>query len=362
VSLSILAWDHPRAVAPLAACRAAWERLTGERLLITTRSLASFGDDVPEAGSEDLVLIDHPHVGRAAADGTILPLDGLLDDAALATLAADSAGPSHASYRHDGHHWAVAIDASCQALAVAASAEHGPAPATWDDVVALALAHPGTVALPLHPAHAISALLSMLASREQIAGDSSLASDEALQWATGTLATLAAAGPAQAFGWEAPDALGRLAEGDLRCVPIVYAYVGYDVAWRAAPAMATESTPGSILGGVGAAVLSGSPDPVGAARLAAWLGSSEIQLGLVRPAGGQPATYSAWTAPGADPMFEAVLPTLEMSQVRRRDAWWPAFQRASGELLARGLLLGREPLRLADELARLYHDHHEATQ
>jgi multiple sugar transport system substrate-binding protein len=201
----------------------------------------------------------------------------------------------------------------------------------------------------------------MVATREQIAGDSTLADTEALRWATSTLTTLAAAGPAEAFAWEPPEALARLAADELICVPIVYAYVGYDVAWRAAPACVRDGRPGSILGGVGAAVLSGSSDPAAAARLAAWLGSSAVQLGLVRRFGGQPATYSGWSAPGADPMFAAVLPTLEESQIRPRDAWWPAFQLASGELLARLLLAECDPVRLADELARLYHEHREAT-
>jgi multiple sugar transport system substrate-binding protein len=362
VSLSILAWDHPRATAPLAACSDAWRRLTGEPLTITTRSLRAFGDDVPSADEADLVLIDHPHVGRAAADGAIVPLDGLLGASELRALAGDSAGPSHASYAHGGHQWAVAVDASCQALALAAdSVDALPVGATWDAVVALAEEHPGRVALPLEPAHAISAVLSLIAARERIAGGPRLASTATLGWAMTTLGRIAAAGPADAFGWEPPEALARLAAGDLMCVPLVFAYVGYDVVWRLAPAYDTDGGPGSILGGVGAAVLTRSAAAPHAAALAAWLGSSDVQLDVVRPAGGQPATRSAWVAPGADPMFNAVLPTLEASQLRPRDAWWPAFQRAGGELVARALRERREPLGLADALARLYHDHREAT-
>jgi multiple sugar transport system substrate-binding protein len=337
--------------------------LTGEPLLITARSLESFGDDVPQAGNTDLVLIDHPHVGRAAASGAILPIDDLLDAEQLEILAADSAGPSHVSYEHGGHQWAIAIDASCQALAMNASAfDDMSAPATWGEVNRLALAQPGMVALPLRPAHAISALLSLLATHEQVAGGPSLATDEALGWATETLATLAAAGPEAAFGWEPPEALARLAAGELLCVPIVYAYIGYDVRWCAAPALASGGRPGSILGGVGAAVRSGASDPSAAARFAGWLGSAEVQAGIVGPSGGQPASHSAWTAPGADPMYAAVLPTLEVSQVRPRDAWWPEFQNASGEFLASALSAGWEPLRLANELARLYRDHYKATE
>jgi multiple sugar transport system substrate-binding protein len=363
VSLGVLAWDHPRATVPLAASSQAWQRLTGEPLEIQTRSLRSFGDDVPTAVGADLVLIDHPHVGQAAVGGAILALDDLLGAAELATLAADSAGASHASYEYDGQHWAVAIDASCQAMAVSVAwGDEGlPDPATWDAVVAVAHERPGRVALPLTPAHAISALLSLIATREVFAEGERLAAPETLGWATHMLSELAAAGPSDAFNWEPPEALERLADGELICIPLVYAYVGYDVIWRSAPAYRPYGRPGSILGGVGAAVLSGSADPTGAARLAAWLGSPAVQLELVRAAGGQPATRSAWIAPGGDPLFAAVLPTLEASQVRPRDPWWPTFQRSAGEFLASGLRERRDPPLLAAELARLYHDQREAT-
>jgi multiple sugar transport system substrate-binding protein len=360
VSLGVLAWDHPRATLPLAASSQAWQRLTGEPLTIRTRSLQSFGDEVPGAGGTDLVLIDHPHVGQAAAGGAILALDDLLGAAELAALAADSAGLSHASYGYDGRQWAVAVDASCQAMAVGGDlVDSLPDVVTWDDVLGLARSHPGRVAVPLTPAHAISTLLSLIATREAFGDGEELSGPETLGWAMDTLAELAAAGPSDAFDWEPPEALARLAGGELICVPLVYAYVGYEVIWRSAPRYRPDDPPGSILGGVGAAVLSGSADPTGAARLAAWLGSAAVQLELVRAAGGQPATRSAWTTPGGDPLFAAVLPTLEASRLRPRDPWWPAFQNDAGNLLARALRERREPPLLADELARLYHDHRE---
>ena len=359
MSLRVLAWDHPRATRPLAACSEAWARLTGEAFVVETRSLASFGDDTPGADGHDIVLIDHPHVGRAAADGAILPLDELLDDGVLAALAADSAGPSHASYAHHGRHWAVAVDAACQALAVNERALGDmPVPASWDDVLSLATAHPERVAVPLQPAHAISALLSLLAAQGELSFGPRLASAPALDWAATTLATLAAGGPRDAFGWEPPETLERLADGQLICVPLVYLYVGYDVRWHDAPAAAPGQAPGSILGGVGAAVLAGTEQPAAAARLAAWLGSSEVQRRFVLTSGGQPATRSAWVAEDGDPALRAVLRTLEASGVRPRGAWWPEFQRASGELLAAGLAAARAPGVLASDLDRLYHHHH----
>jgi multiple sugar transport system substrate-binding protein len=359
VTLSILAWDHPRATAPLAACSEAWEQLTGEPLTIRTRSLRAFGDDVPAPDGTDLVLIDHPHVGGAAAAGSILSLSELLEEGELDRLASASAGPSHASYEHKGHHWAVAIDAACQAMAVARGSDSASAPATWEEVLSLARDRPGQVAVPLQPAHAISAVLSMIAAREPVAAGPQLGSDASIAWATATLSALAAAGPREAFEWEPPEALDELARGSVLCVPIVYAYVGYEVRWHAAPAFARGGVPGSILGGVGAAVVSGAQDPRAAARLAVWLGSGDVQEELVLSAGGQPATRSSWCVPGSDPMFQAVLPTLEMSQVRPRDAWWPDFQGDAGELLARRLRAATDADVIAADLARLYRDHRE---
>jgi multiple sugar transport system substrate-binding protein len=142
-------------------------------------------------------------------------------------------------------------------------------------------------------------------------------------------------------------------------VPLVYVYVGYDVRWHDAPVAAPGRAPGSILGGVGAAVLAGAAEPPAAARLAAWLGSSEVQRGLVLAAGGQPATRSAWVAADGDPALRAVLRTLEASQVRPRGEWWPEFQRSSGELLAAGLAAGNDPQLLARDVGRLYHHQRE---
>jgi multiple sugar transport system substrate-binding protein len=354
----VLAWDHPRATRPLAACSDAWARLTGEPFVVETRSLASFGDASPSADDHDLVLIDHPHIGRAATDEAIVPLDGLLDSATLAALASDSAGPSHASYARDGHQWAIPVDASCQALAMrAASAGKVAAPASWGQVLVLAGAHRGQVALPLQPAHAISALLSLLAAQGELAFGRALASPQALERALATLDRIVSLGPSDAFDWEPPDALARLEAGDILCVPLTYVYVGYAVEWHDAPAATPGGRPGSILGGVGAAVLSTAGDRRAAAQLAAWLGSSKVQGDLVAHAGGQPAARTAWEAADCDPALRAVTRTLEASRVRPNEPWWPGFQLAAGELLAAGLAARADPRSLASDLARLYHRH-----
>lgn len=351
MTLSVLAWDHPRALRPLRACQAAWSEAGEEPFELATRSLESFGDGVIGADGHDLLLIDHPHVGLAARAGTIAPLDELLDAATLRALADDAVGPSHCSYAYAGTQWAVALDAACQALATGRGRS---APRTWSEVLELAAERAGRVALPLRPQHAISALLSVLDAHGARLGGPSLAAGETLGEAVSLLGKLAAAGPPGAFDWEPPDVLERLAAGALDCVPLTYAYVGYDVDWHDAPSRGPSGAPGSILGGVGAAVASSSREAAGAARLAAWLASAAVQRDLVGPAGGQPASCTAWESADADPLLPAVRRTIERCGVRPRDPWWPAFQRAAGVLLADGLRERRAPSELAAALDDLY--------
>src|SRR3546814_5296696 len=54
----------------------------------------------------------------------------------IAALDAESIGPSLASYRYEGKHWALPLDAATQVMARRADLA-GQAPRTWDDVLAL---------------------------------------------------------------------------------------------------------------------------------------------------------------------------------------------------------------------------------
>ena len=128
------------------------------------RSLSAFGDQPLEdiAGDYDLLVIDHPFCGRAAQTACLTPLDELLDEETLAGLAAGAVGPSHDSYAHAGHQWALATDAACQVAAVREDLlPEDPTPRSWDEALDLATRRPGAVALPLSPPHAISSWLSI---------------------------------------------------------------------------------------------------------------------------------------------------------------------------------------------------------
>jgi len=360
--LRILAWDHPRATRPLQACAAEWGRRTGVRVEVVTRSLSAFGDEVPAEDPADIVLIDHPHIGVAAHQGSILALDDLIPADVRVEVELESVGVSQSTYSYRGTTWALAIDGACQALAFNPEQASGrDAPTTWAEVLRLSQDQPGSVVLPLHPAHAVSALLSILAGHDLAFGGPILAPPEVLVEAVATLSHIAAAGDRAALDWEPPEVLERLAKGEFACVPLTYAYVGYDVEWHSAPSLVAGGRPGSILGGVGAAVLAGTADPEGAAAFAGWLATRSTQRDLVLPNGGQPASRAAWSTPGFDPMFPAVLATIEVAAARPNLPWWPDFQLAAGELLNKGFANGATPHDLADQVSAAHLSHREDT-
>lgn len=354
------------------ACSEVWERLHPEvELVWQNRSLTAFGDEPLEevAHRYDLIMIDHPFCGTAEATGTLAPLDDLLGPDLLATLAADSIGASHASYSFHGRQWALATDAACQVAAVRDDLLDGaPAPATWDEVRALARAQPGRVAVPLAPAQAMCAFLTLCANAGSPAAEdpARLVEPEVGLAAVELLEELHRLGPSGAPEWEQPDVLGRLTCGDeLVYVPLVFGFVTYARADRAPSPCRFLDLPsagagpvGAILGGAGLAVSATSAHPEEAAAFAAFASGAEAQRAIVGPAGGQPGSRTAWTAPeldrAADGFFSGTSATIEQAWVRPRERWWPAFQLEGGRLLTESLAAHATPSDVLPELDSLY--------
>jgi multiple sugar transport system substrate-binding protein len=374
ITLRGLGWDHDRCTAPLRACSEAWQELHPEIALSWHhRSLTDFGEEPLEAVAHryDLVMIDHPFCGTAEATATLRPLDDLLAPDVLAALAADSVGPSHASYTFHGRQWALATDAACQVAAVRDDLlADTQAPATWDEVLGLARAQPGRVAVPVAPAQAMCAFLTLCANAGHPAAEdpARLVDPEIGLEAIELLCELYRLGPREALAWEQPDVLSRLTTGnELVYVPIVFGFVTYSRDDRVQHpcrfldlASAGAGPVGGILGGAGLAVSATSAHPAEAAAFAAFASGAEAQRALVGPAGGQPGSRTAWTAPELDSaahgFFSGTSATIEQAWVRPRDPWWPAFQLEGGRLLNRGLAESRPPERLLAALGERYLD------
>ncbi|HEY4208254.1 MAG TPA: extracellular solute-binding protein, partial [Puia sp.] len=147
-----ISWGHSRGITPLLAAGQRWSELNpGVEVQWDKRSLQQFADYPIERLTEeyDLLIIDHPWVGRAAGLGCVLPLDQHLPQEYLKEQAEHSVGYSHHSYNYDGHQWALAVDAatpvaSCRMDLLQEA--RVPVPETWEKV--LELARKGRVAVP----------------------------------------------------------------------------------------------------------------------------------------------------------------------------------------------------------------------
>jgi multiple sugar transport system substrate-binding protein len=333
-----LGWDHPRCLDPLRAMGAAWEERHGVEIEWSARSLTSFGDQPLEevVGGFDLVMIDYPFAGTGATKGLLLPLDELVEPETLAALAADSVGPSHDSYRYDGHQWGFATDAACHVQAV----QGVEPPESWDE--ALALARTSRAALPLSPAHSLSSFMTLCRGRFE---DRSAAAQ-----AFEMLTELHALGPQEAVDWEPPETLALLEAGALDYVPLTYGYKLYRCRFADVPGVT-----GAILGGAGLAVIAGTSHPEEAAAFAAWASGAEAQTAYVAQNGGQPGSRTAWLA-AADPFFADTLATIEQAWPRPNDPWWPPFQVRGGELLTEALRARRPADETLDALAEIHRD------
>jgi multiple sugar transport system substrate-binding protein len=370
-TLSAIGWDHPRCIGPMRACSRAWQEETEVEIRWDWRSLTAFGDQPLEelAADYDLLVIDHPFCGTAAATACLSPLDDLLSSGRLAELASDSIGPSHASYAFAGHQWGLATDAACQVTAVRDDFLDDAPIETWEAVLDLARSRPGAVALPLSPPHAISSWLTLVANARAPLAEGPFLADPAVGVrAIELLAELTSLGPAAALTWEPPDALGRLTGSDgIACIPLTYGYVTYARADEVPRPCRFTDIPsagngpvGSVLGGAGLAVSASSAQKPEAAAFAAWASGADAQRRLVAPAGGQPGSRTAWLDPAIDAeaggFYRGTLATIEATWVRPRDVWWPAFQLEGGRLLTAALGAGASAARTFAELDTLYRD------
>ena len=139
-----ITWNHSRGYLPMVATAQRFlEMNPSVEVRWEKRSLQEFADYPVEKLAEtfDLLVIDHPFSGYAAAHPVLLPLDEHLSTDFLAEQARESVGKSHESYYYGGHQWALAIDAatpvSCWRPDLAE--RYGVSiPETWEELLSLA--------------------------------------------------------------------------------------------------------------------------------------------------------------------------------------------------------------------------------
>lgn len=364
-----MTWEHPRGYDCQVAAAKEYARLTCVEVQWEHRSLQAFADEpIAElAARYDLLVIDHPHVPLAAAEGLLAPLDGAGHDALLAALAADAMGNSHASYAHGGHQYGLATDSAAQV------ALHRPdllptPPTDWEGV--LELAGEGRVLWPAKPIDSYSTLCTLAANRgTPVAAEPGrfLAEDDAAavlelmhrlaervpQWCL-------AANPI-----EVAEAMAGESGEPWAYAPLAYGYTNYSrsgfrphrLKYVDIPA-GPRGVAGSQLGGAGVAVSAYARDLDAARAYALWVATPEIQSGVYYDAGGQPGYASSWNDDrlNADSwdFFRGTRQTLEGAWVRPRTAGYMEFQDTVSPWVTatlRGELTDATLVRRASELA-----------
>lgn len=371
-----ITWNHTRGFCPKVATAQRYQELHPEvEIRWEKRSLQAFADQpIAElARTFDLLVIDHPSIGEAAAHGIFLPLDGLVGAAALADSAEHSVGASHVSYEVDGRQWALPVDAATpvaswrpdllERLGVGV-------PGTWTEL--LALARRGAVALPAIPIDSLMNLYMLWLDEGDVPGASAdtIGRRDAGLSALESLKELVSLCDPVCLTRNPIQTYEAMTQGDnIAYLPFAYGYSNYA---REGYARSTLKFGGlvhrnrplrSTLGGAGMAISAHCRHPQIAADYLAWTMSAPIQAGLFAAAGGQPGHRAAWLADEPNRIsgnyFANTLATLDEAWVRPRYAGYIEFQDAASVAVHDYLRGDATAAATFDRLDTLHRSHHQ---
>lgn len=341
-TLTGMTWRHPRGHDSLLAATAAF---SAERpdvdVTWDARSLQDFADfplsDL--ADRYDLLVVDHPFVGEAAASGLLVPLDTVLSSGFLDDQRRHSVGPSWRSYEWDGHQWALAIDAACHVSVTRSDLVPEP-PRDWAEVLRLARALQvrgrSAVAVPAKPIDAYLALVTLVANDigDPFREDGALADPRRTVAALEFLAELLALCHPASLRSNPIELLELMTSTDeVAYMPITFGYVTYATPGARAHAVSfgpiplgTRGSDGGALGGAGLGVSARSERIPEAVAFARFVASGSVQGGAYVSGGGQPGYRSAWLDPAVNRcsggFFAATLGGIDGSYLRPR---WPGY-------------------------------------
>lgn len=373
IELKGITWGHSRGYTPLVACAQRYSELHPEiNISWKKRTLQEFADYPIEqlVHEYDLLIIDHPWAGTAAATGCVLPLDQYLSEPYLNDQLQHSAGHSHQSYFYAGHQWALAIDAATPVASYRKDLlekNDAAIPGSWEDLIGLA--EKGKVAVP---AISIDLLMNfymccMAAGKEPFTDD-----DRVINDATGTAALK--------MMWELwsrvdqkmfscnPIAVAELmttTDAFWYC-PFAYGYSNYSrrgyahsiLHYTDMVTIGAGKQLRSTLGGTGLSVSASSKYKHEAIQFAEWIVSPGVQSSLYVSNGGQPGHRLAWEDEEINRLtngyFIHTLPALDRAYVRPRYHRYLHFQDHAGEPLQHYLQYGGNMQDVLDKMNLLY--------
>lgn len=358
-----LTWDHPRGYNALAA---ASERLGAPPLRWEKHPLEGF-ESHPIAdlcARYDLVVLDHPHVGEAVAADCLVPIEDLFGAGEIALWQEAVAGPSLASYRYAGKHWALPLDAATQVMAYRRETVSAP-PVSWVQLPGFAANH--AVALSLAGPHAILSFQSVCGALGAGRSGEAFMDRGIAREAYAIMAALSGETTRRAQALNPIAMLGAIERGEgIDLCPLIYGYVNYatrGVGFADAP-RGPGGRIGSTLGGTGIGVSKRCAVTVELLDHLRWLMSPAAQCGFIPQHDGQPALRAAWRDPAVNGatgnFFADTLATVEQALLRPRHDAAIAFQSAASVRLRAALLDGDVADPVLDDLETLYRNHHPA--
>jgi len=360
ITLKGLTWDHPRGYAPLIEGASEYEK-QHRRISIRwdRRSLREFGEAPIKQYVDryDLLIVDHPFVGFAAAHGVLVDLAACLSEAEKEGFAGDSVGPSWQSYWYGGGLWALPIDAATQVASYRSDLLlkfFAVVPQTFEEVLELgrkARAAGNFIVVPACPTDAISLFFTLTANlgypisedSEEFVND--FVADEVLNY----LHALISLAHFKSVDWNPIQVYDfMVSSSEAVYCPYGFGYSNYSrignsprLKFTNAPAAGQRGCAGTMLGGTGVAVSRHSSHLPEATAYAKWLAGPEHQKGTYFRKGGQPASLTAWTDHSvdtvADGFFSGTLRTLKTAYVRPRFDGFVRFFEAAGVRINRCL-------------------------
>lgn len=348
LSLRGITWNHSRALPPLVAAAQRFEELHLQlRIVWEKRSLDEFGHAglAELARTYDLIVIDHPMLGDAHRNQTLLDLQTLLPAKEIAALNRDALGSCLESYRYQDCLYAVPIDAAAPAASFRPDLldRSGHAvPRAWDDVVELA--RKGLARMPGFGADVFLNLMGMCVSRGSFVAAGDLLFDHTI--ATQCLEEL------RELAAMMPDSIYRMnpialyeamsSSDEFAYCPFAYTYSNYSrpgfasrtllysdpVQLRGGAALRT------VLGGTGIAISAQCDHPTAAAEFCLFVSGGECQRTLYGVCGGQPASAGAWSDPLLNEIsgqfFARTVASVKTAHLRPRYPGYVELQRAAG--------------------------------
>ena len=370
--LSSIAWGHSRGITPLLAASQRYEELhPGVEIKWKKRTLQEFADFPIEKLTEeyDLLIIDHPWVGCAAATKCVLPLNEYLSESYMNDQLKNSVGGSHASYNYEGSQWALAIDAATPAVSYRKDLlekNNTELPSIWEDVIAFA--KKGKLAVPAIPIDLLMNFYTFCIAhgKEPFQNEDEVIDNETGSLAIETMKELYSLIDKKMFICN-PIAVAELMSTtkDYWYCPFAYCYSNYSRTGYANHLLHYADVVSyngkklrTTIGGTGLAVSAFSKHKEIAIDFAQWIVSGEMQRTLYVQHGGQPGHRAAWMDEDANHLtnnfFKNIFPVMDNGYIRPRYNGYLHFQDEAGFPLQKCLMENGNAAQTLREMNKIY--------